>query len=76
MAVYLGGAAADRRLLRIGPALGRVVAAVVALGIVPVAEMTGSLLQLVFVVAVLVAMLVAERAVEGRALHKQFTSGA
>ena len=76
VAVYLGGAAAYRRLLRIGPALVRVIAAVVALGIVPIAEMTGSLLQLVFVVAVLVAMLVAERALEGRVVHKQFTSGA
>ena len=76
VAVYLGGAAAYRRLLRIGPARARVVAAIVALGIVPVAEMTGSLLQLVLVVALLVAMLVAERAIEGRAVDKQFTSDA
>ena len=75
-AVYLGGAAAYRRLLRIGPARARVVAAIVALGIVPVAEMTGSLLQLVLVVALLVAMLVAERSIEGRAVDKQFTSDA
>ena len=76
VAVYLGGAAAYRRLLRIGPARARVVAAIVALGIVPVAEMTGSLLQLVLVVALLVAMLVAERSIEGRAVDKQFTSDA
>ena len=76
VAVYLGGAAAYRRLLGIGPALARVVAALVALGIVPVAEMTGSLLQLVLVVAVLVAMLVVERTLQGGHAHKQFTPGA
>jgi low temperature requirement protein LtrA len=76
VAVYLAGAALYRRLLGLGPAFVRAGAAVVALGIVPVAELTGSLLQLVLVVAVLVAMLVGERMFAGRVAHKQFTSGA
>ena len=57
VAVYLAGAAAYRWLLAIGPARARLVAAVVALGTVPVGESAGSLIQLALVVVVLVGLL-------------------
>ena len=61
VATYLAGAAWFRALLHIGPSRARMIAAGVTLGMVPVGERWGSLLQLVAVVVVLVGMLGAER---------------
>ncbi len=60
VAVYLAGASAFRALLGIGPVRARVIAAVVALGVVPIGEWAGSLVQLAVVVVVLGGMLGAE----------------
>ena len=63
VALYLGGAAWFRALLEIGPIRQRVGAGIVALGVVYIGELAGSLVQLAVVVVVLVGMLAVEHRV-------------
>jgi low temperature requirement protein LtrA len=60
VALYLGGAAWYRQLLDIGPVRQRVVAALVALGVVSIGQFAGSLVQLAVIVVVLGGMLAVE----------------
>ena len=60
IAVYLLGASAFRRVLRIAPAGARLVGAVFVLATGPIAALAGSLAQLATVVAILVVMLTVE----------------
>jgi hypothetical protein len=60
IALYLFGEAAFRWLLRIGSPRGRVVAAGVALALIPMGAGLGPLAHLLLLVALLVAMLVLE----------------
>jgi low temperature requirement protein LtrA len=60
VSVYLLGAWAFRRMLRIGRPDARLVAAVLALATIPLGAASGGLVQLAALVALLVGMLVAE----------------
>ena len=61
VALYLAGSAAYRRMLDIGSATPRLIAAAGALGTAPIGSVTGGLLQLAGVVVILIVMLGVER---------------